>query len=205
MIKNIIFDFGNVIGNFDYNEVIGKFTDKKEEKEFLINEVINSDFWIGLGLLDSGLISYEGVIKLINDKTNNIYPDLVEKLIMNYYKYIYISDEIKDVVKSIKEKEYNLYILSNTSKEVVEYFKDNSIFDYFDGFVLSYKINMLKPYESIFKYTLDKFNLIPSECLFIDDRKDNVETANRLGIKGRNVNKDDVNDIIKALKEYEIL
>ena len=205
MIKNIIFDFGNVIGNFDYNEVIGKFTDKKEEKEFLINEVINSDFWIGLGLLDSGLISYEGVIKLINDKTNNIYPDLVEKLIMNYYKYIYISDEIKDVVKSIKEKGYNLYILSNTSKEVVEYFKDNSIFDYFDGFVLSYKINMLKPYESIFKYTLDKFNLIPSECLFIDDRKDNVETANRLGIKGRNVNKDDVNDIIKALKEYEIL
>ena len=205
MIKNIIFDFGNVIGNFDYNEVIGKFTDKKEEKEFLINEVINSDFWIGLGLLDSGLISYEGVIKLINDKTNNIYPDLVEKLIMNYYKYIYISDEIKNVVKSIKEKGYNLYILSNTSKEVVEYFKDNSIFDYFDGFVLSYKINMLKPYESIFKYTLDKFNLIPSECLFIDDRKDNVETANRLGIKGRNVNKDDVNDIIKALKEYEIL
>ena len=204
MIKNIIFDFGNVIGRFDYNETISNFTNNEEEKKFLIDKVLNSPEWLKYGLMDSGLVSYDSIVKLINDRTNNKYSELVNKMINNYYKYITISDEITNLVKSLKEKGYNLYILSNTSKEVVNEFKDYEIFKYFDGFVLSYKINMLKPNDGIYKYLLDKYNLIPEECLFIDDREDNIATANKFGIKGRFVNKDDIEDIKKVLIEYNI-
>ena len=145
------------------------------------------------------------LIELINDRTNNLYPELVDRLVNNYYKYITISDEIVNIVKELKNKGYNLYILSNTSKQVVDEFKNHEIFKYFDGFVLSYKINMLKPNKGIYKYLLDTYNLIPEECLFIDDRKDNMDTANEFGINGRNVNKDDIEDIKKALEEYNIL
>lgn len=205
MIKNVIFDFGNVIGRFDYREAVNYFTNKNEEQEFLINEVINSPYWIGLGLLDSGLVSYDSVIKLINDRTNNKYSKLVENFIHEHYKYITISEEITNIIKTIKSKGYNLYILSNTSNEVVNYFKDYEIFKYFDGFVLSYKINMLKPYDGIYNYILNKYNLIPNECLFIDDRNDNIKTAQKFGINGANVQKDNIEDIKRTLKDYDIL
>lgn len=205
MIKNIIFDFGNVIGRFDYMEAVQHFTKDPNEQEFLINNVINSPYWIGLGLLDSGLISYDSVVKLINDSTNNKYSDLVDKFVNGYYKYITISDEITNLIKKIKDLGYNLYILSNTSKEVVDYFKDYEIFKYFDGFTLSYKINMLKPNIGIYKNLLNTYNLNPNESLFIDDREDNIATAISLGINGFNVRKDNIEDIKKALKDYNIL
>lgn len=63
---------------------------------------------------------------------------------------------------------------------------------------------MIKPYEGIYKYLIDKYNINPEETLFIDDREDNMKTANSLGINGRAVNPDDVEDIKLALKEYEI-
>ena len=204
MIKNIIFDFGNVIGRFDYKETIANITTDEEETKFLIDEVINSPEWIRYGLMDSGLVSYDSIVKLINDRTNNIHSDLVDNLVSNYFKYITISDEITNLVKSLKEKGYNLYILSNTSKEVVDYFKDYEIFKYFDGFVLSYRIHMLKPNDGIYKYLINEYNLVPEECLFIDDREDNMKTANKFGIKGRHVNKDDIEDIKKVLIEYNI-
>ena len=110
-----------------------------------------------------------------------------------------------ELVKELKSKGYNLYVLSNTSKPVVDAFKNHEIFTYFDGFVLSYKIKMVKPYEGIYKYLLDTYNLKPEECLFIDDLEANMATANKLGINGRPVNKDDIEDIKKVLKEYNIL
>ncbi|MBR3116915.1 MAG: HAD family phosphatase [Bacilli bacterium] len=205
MIKNIIFDFGNVIGRFDHLECIKNFTNNEEEIKFLDENVINSPEWLKYGHMDSGLVTYDAIIKLINDRTNNIYPELVSNLVNNYYKYITISDDIINIVKELKNKGYNIYLLSNTSDPVINEFKDHEIFKYFDGFVLSCKINMLKPNNGIYEYILNKYNLIPEECLFIDDREDNMATANRFGINGRYVNKDDVEDIKKILKEYNIL
>ena len=71
--------------------------------------------------------------------------------------------------------------------------------------VLSYKIHEIKPYKPIYEYLLSTYNLNPEECLFLDDRLDNMDTANSLRIKGRKVNKDDYNDIINVLEEYSIL
>ena len=205
MIKNIVLDFGNVIGTFRVRKIIEGMTPNKEEQQFLIDEVLNSPEWLRYSYLDSGYLTYEEIINLINDRNNYKYSDLVSELINNYYKGITISPEMVELVKELKSKGYNLYVLSNTSKPVVDAFKNHEIFTYFDGFVLSYKIKMVKPYEGIYKYLLDTYNLKPEECLFIDDLEANMATANKLGINGRPVNKDDIEDIKKVLKEYNIL
>lgn len=205
MIKNIIFDFGNVLGTFRARNVINNITSVPEEQEFLVNNVLNSPEWLQYSYLDSGFLTYEQIIKLINDRNNNKYSNLVEELINNYYKAITINPEMVNIVKKLKEKGYKLYVLSNTSKPVVDAFKNHEIFTYFDGFVLSYKINMVKPYDGIYKYLLDTYKLVPEECLFIDDLEANMATANKFGIKGRNVNKDDIDDIKKVLIEYNVL
>ena len=86
------------------------------------------------------------------------------------------------------------------------YEKNLSKIEYlFDGLVLSYKVHLLKPYESIYKYLLEQYNLNPEESLFIDDREDNMKTANKLGIKGRKVEPNNAEDVKRVLKEYEII
>ena len=202
--KNIIFDYGSVLKTFNKEEVVSKFTEDEEEKEFLLNDVINSPEWAQYGLIDTGYLSHEEVINLINDRTNNKYKELVTYFMKNYYKYMYFQEELLEIIKVLKQKGYKVYLLSNTNEYMYE--KNlNKIVNLFDGLVLSYKVHLLKPYESIYKYLLEKYNLIPEESLFIDDREDNMNTANRLGIKGRTVEPNNDEDVKKVLKEYNII
>ena len=74
----------------------------------------------------------------------------------------------------------------------------------FYSIVWSYKINIIKLYDDIYQYLINTFKLNSKECLFIDDRQDNIDTANKYGIKGRKINRNDYNDILKVLEEYNI-
>ena len=201
--KNIIFDFGNVLMTFNALEIASKFTSSKEEQDFIVNKVVNSPEWGGLGLIDTGYLSREEIINIINDRSNNRYKDLVIDFMNNFDKYRYIQQDVLEIIKKLKNQGYKVYLLSNTN----EYSYEKVIKDIeylFDGVVLSCKIHMIKPYEGIYKYLIDKYNIIPEESLFIDDREDNIKTANSLGINGRAVKPDDVEDIKLVLKEYEI-
>ncbi|MBQ6497594.1 MAG: HAD family phosphatase [Bacilli bacterium] len=201
--KNIIFDFGNVLMTFNAKEIVPKFTSSQEEQDFLINSVVNSPEWGGLGLIDTGYLSGEEITNIINDRSNNKYKDLVINFMNNFYEYRYIQQEVIEIIKNLKNKGYKVYLLSNTNEKSYEkVIKDIEYL--FDGVVLSYKIHMIKPYEGIYKYLIDKYKIIPEESLFIDDREDNIRTANSLGIKGRTVKPDNVEDIKLVLKEYEI-
>lgn len=201
--KNIIFDFGNVLMTFNARETASKFTSNREEQDFLVDNVVHSPEWEGLGLIDTGYLSREEIINLINDRSNNKYKDLVIDFMNNFYKYRHIQQEVVEIIKNLKKQGYKIYLLSNTNEHSYEeVIKDIEYL--FDGEALSYQLHMIKPYEGIYKYLIDKYNINPEETLFIDDREDNMKTANSLGINGRAVNPDDVEDIKLVLKEYEI-
>ena len=201
--KNIIFDFGNVLMTFNAREIVSKFTSNKEEQDFLVDNVVNSPEWGGLGLIDTGYLSREEIINLINDRSNNKYKDLVIDFMNNFHKYRYVQQEVVEIIKGLKKQGYKIYLLSNTNEySYEEVIKDIEYL--FDGEALSYQLHMIKPYEGIYKYLIDKYDINPEETLFIDDREDNMKTANSLGINGRAVNPDDVEDIKLVLKEYEI-
>lgn len=77
MIKNIIFDIGNVILNFNVNEVVKKFTNNIEEQKFILENIINSPEWLGNALIDTGYISREDAIEIVKDRTNHYNDKLI--------------------------------------------------------------------------------------------------------------------------------
>ena len=140
----------------------------------------------------------------IKKRTNYIYEKEVYNFSTDFPNKLKYNGDIIRLIKELKNKGYNLYILSNTCDEVFSLFKGD-LESLFDGMVLSYKIHEIKPNRPIYRYLLSTYNLNPEECLFLDDRLENMDTANSLKIKGRKINPDDYNDIVNALKEYNII
>ncbi|CDE13922.1 hAD hydrolase family IA variant 3 [Clostridium sp. CAG:470] len=205
MIKNIIFDIGNVILQFDIKEVIPNFTKKESEKQFIINNIINSPEWLQYSLIDTGFISREQAIEIVEDRTNHINDELIEKFWYRYNDYSFINDNVIDIIKELKEKDYKIYLLSNINSHTYNHIKDNKLFNLVDGYVFSYIEHQVKPYVGIYNTLLERYKLIPQECLFIDDNIKNIKTANELGIQGKKVIPDNFESVVQTLKEYNIL
>ena len=204
MIKNIIFDLGNVIIRFNKDEFARKFTNKEEEICFIKEKIFDAPEW---ELLDLGEITNDEAIEIIKHREDKKYEELIEIFLHEWYKAHVINNDIINIAKKLKDKGYNIYVLSNMAKDTYEYFKDINFFSLCTGIVISAYEHVKKPNEKIFKILLDRYDLIPEECLFIDDDDTNrsYETANKLGIQGRRVNPNDAKDIIKLLNEKKIL
>ena len=204
MIKNIIFDIGNVILNFNLVKVLSAFTQNEDEQKFIFENIINSPEWLGYALIDTGYITREDAIEIVKDRTNHANDKLVSDFWNTYNDYALVDKNVIDLIKKLKDNNYTIYLLSNINPYTYDFVKTSGLFDIVDGYVLSYLEHQIKPYESIYKTLINRYNLNTNECLFIDDKEVNVKTANRLGIHGKNVKPDNYNSIIEMLKEYNI-
>ncbi len=200
MIKNIIFDFGDIFINLDKKAVfqeMAKFGFTKLTPQ--INSIANS--------YEKGLISSTEFIR----KLNIIFPQATTEKIINAWNSIildfpeYRLDFIKDLAK---EKSHKLFLLSNTNALHIEKVIENMGLDRyhafkacFHKFYLSHEINLRKPNEDIYTFVLKENNLIAEETFFIDDTKENTNTAEKIGIKSWNllVGKEDVINLKKHL------
>ena len=200
MIKNIIFDIGNVILNFDYLKVIANYTDNIKEQRFILDNIINSPEWLGYSLIDTGFITKEEAIQIVQDRTNHVNDNLIHDFWNSYNNYAFVDKNVLDLIKQLKKKDYKIYLLSNINEYTFNKVKDSNLFNIVDGYVLSYKVHQVKPYVSIYKTLINKYNLKVSECLFIDDNENNINTANSLGMIGRLVKPDNYEDIEYILK-----
>ena len=129
MIKNIIFDLGCVILNYDLNKVYKSLELNDDEIKFLEENVSHMEEW---NLLDAGIKSVDEIIDIVNNKTNYKYDYLVDNFMHNWYKNRELN-EISKIIPIIKNNGYNIYILSNISIDVWNNYKDNDIFKYIDG------------------------------------------------------------------------
>ena len=200
MIKNVVFDIGNVILNFDYMKVISEYTDSIEEKKFILDNIMNSPEWLGYSLIDTGFITKEEAIQIVQDRTNHINDNLVRKFWNNYNNYAFVDKRVLNLIERLKNKGYKVYLLSNMNEYTFNKVKASNLFNIVDGYVLSYLVHQVKPYISIYKTLISKYNLTVSECLFIDDNENNINTANSLGMIGRLVKPDNYEDIEYILK-----
>lgn len=200
MIKNIVFDIGNVILNFDYMKVISQYTDSIEEKKFILDNIINSPEWLEYSLIDTGFITKEEAIQIVQDRTNHINDNLVRNFWNNYNNYAFVDKRVLNLIERLKNKGYKVYLLSNMNEYTFNKVKASNLFNIVDGYVLSYLVHQVKPYISIYKTLINKYNLRVSECLFIDDNEKNIDTANSLGMIGRLVKPDNYEDIEYILK-----
>lgn len=176
--KNIIFDIGNVLLDFQPEEYLLQHFSESVMGD-LMTIVFSSDEWIDL---DLGTITLKEAIKSLTLRHPHYHDELVFFLENWTHMMIPIQDTI-DIVYELKNKGYALYLLSNFSTDGIEIlFKRYDFFELFDGAVISSKEKLVKPEEKIYQVLLDRYSLNPSESVFIDDLLANVNTAKRLSM-----------------------
>jgi putative hydrolase of the HAD superfamily len=205
MIKNIIFDIGNVILRFDINEVLNKYTSNKEDQKFIYKNIINSPEWLEYSLIDTGYITKEIAISLVQDRTNHVKDDLIKDFWNNYNNYALVDEKVLDLISTLKENNYKIYLLSNINPYTHEYVSKSNLFNLVDGYVLSYQVHAIKPHKTIYQNLINKYNINPEETLFLDDNQNNIDTGNSLNLISKKVEPDNYQSIINILKEYNLL
>lgn len=203
MIKNIIFDLGNVIINYNQKKIINNFTEKEEEIKYIYEEIFHAPEWT---LMDLGDITNDEAIEIINKRNEFKYEKLTQEFLHEWYKKQPINRDIVEIAKILKNNGYNLFVLSNMANQTYEYFKNDEFFSLCTGIVISAHEHVKKPDEKVYRLLLDRYNLNAEECLFIDDDDSgkNYETANKIGIKGRRIMPNQAEDVKKLLLEFNV-
>ena len=203
MIKNIIFDLGNVIINYNQKKIINNFTEKEDEIKYIYDEIFHAPEWT---LMDLGDITNDEAIEIINKRNEFKYEKLTQEFLHEWYKKQPINRDIVEIAKILKNNGYNLFVLSNMANQTYEYFKNDEFFSLCTGIVISAHEHVKKPDEKVYRLLLDRYNLNAEECLFIDDDDSgkNYETANKIGIKGRRIMPNQAEDVKKLLLEFNV-
>ena len=203
MIKNIIFDLGNVIINYNQNKIINNFTEKEEEIKYIYDEIFHAPEWT---LMDLGDITNDEAIEIINKRNEFKYEKLTQEFLHEWHKKQPINRDIVEIAKILKNNGYNLFVLSNMANQTYEYFKNDEFFSLCTGIVISAHEHVKKPDEKVYRLLLNRYNLNAEECLFIDDDDSgkNYETANKIGIKGRRIMPNQAEDVKKLLLEFNV-
>ena len=180
MIKNIIFDIGNVLLSFSPIPYLNQYYNPIFSNR-LSDIIFKSDEWIEL---DKGTILIKDAIASLSKK-HPYYVVEINYILTHWTDMLTPINENVELLSTLKEKGYNLYLLSNFHIEAFDTVtKQNDFFSYFDGGVVSGHIQMLKPDPSIYKTLINKYNLKNEECLFVDDCLDNIIEARNQNIQG---------------------
>ncbi len=201
MIRNLIFDVGNVLLGYRWYEMLTQdYGLSHEEANRIGNEIFETDLW-GVRL-DGGKISFEEAIQ----EYRSLYPDdfpVIEWFLRNGKQMAVKRPEVWEKVVGLKQKGYKIYILSNYSDELFHQHTEGASFlDVLDGSVVSCQVKEIKPNRRIYEILLERYDLDPTECLFFDDRADNVEAARNLGFEAIQVTSQEMlNDTLKKMLE----
>ncbi|MFN8413777.1 MAG: HAD family phosphatase [Anaerolineales bacterium] len=178
-IKAIIFDFGGVLIGWDPRNLYQRyFPNQPEAMEEFLNEI---HFMEWNAQQDKGRSFSEAVALLSKEFPHR--AELIRAYQENWADSItgQIDGSI-DLLKTLKQKGFPVYGLSNWSAETFPIARKRyQVFELLDDIVLSGDINMIKPNRDIFEYTLNKIGRSANECLFIDDSEANIQTARQMG------------------------
>lgn len=181
MIKNIIFDIGNVLLSWKPADFFEKSGYDKETTRMILNDVFKSPEWLSL---DNGDISTRDAIEQIASKSS-FKKDFIATLFNLRNQIIFPLTEMTELLPELKKRGFKLYYLSNFPMEFFEEVKrEYEFFNYFDGGIISAEVRHSKPDLKIYRILLDKYKLRAEECFYIDDMDINVKAALSAGIKG---------------------
>ena len=179
MIRNIVFDMGNVIITFDRQHFLDCLDIDIEDKKMLMKEVFISLEWANM---DRGTMNesdaYESIIKRLPEY---LHP-YAHKLVFEWNEMSAQIEGIYDLIRRLKEKGYGIYLLSNASRRLNEYWKEIEVNKCFDGMIVSADCGYVKPEHEIYELLLDRYGLKAEECFFVDDMALNAEGARHAGM-----------------------
>lgn len=193
-IKNVVFDYGNVLIEFIPKNMVSKYADSEEDAQLLASVVFDRLYW---NKLDNGDITDQEVVA---DCRRRLPERLGEAAEQAYYNWIYNVPEIKgmrELTRYLKSRGIRLFILSNNTNYFVAHKDEFSLLDVFDKMVFSAPIKKVKPNADIFDYLCEHCDITPEETVFVDDHPSNIRSARELGFDAYHFDGD-----ASKLKEY---
>ena len=178
--KNIVFDFGGVLVDWNPHHLYDKYFGSREKAEWFLNNICLYSWNLQM---DGGKPFAEGVAELQAE-----HPEWSEAIAIYHTRWIeMMNGEIEgmaSVIRRLKAAGYGVYGLTNWSAETFPMTRDTyPIFQEFDGIVVSGEEHLLKPDAAIYKCLLERYDLQAEESLFVDDNADNVAGARNVGMK----------------------
>lgn len=176
--RNIIFDLGAVLVYFNAQEIISDVFKDEEHKPYELFEAMKTDLCLDW---DRGLRTPQEIAAALADQYDK---EKLQRFLTAIPRYLYPLNHGLELFKTVREKGYKTYALSNIAQECHASIAQYEFFNYFDGVVLSYQVKAAKPDVAIYQHLLDHYSLKAQECLFIDDLPQNITGAQALGIDG---------------------
>lgn len=178
---------GNVLLDYDPQAAMNELEIEPAAQTVIMKELFCGKEWIQL---DLGNITEDKAYESICRRIPSEYHKALKKAVNGWDICMKPLDSAQEFCKKIKAEGYGVYVLSNAHKSFYRYFPRYFDIDFFDGVVVSADIHITKPDIRIYNYLLKKYSLRAEECLFIDDRADNVEGAIRAGMKAHQFKSD---------------
>lgn len=187
MVKNIIFDFGDIFINLDKQVVVKEILKQGGNLDILPEiHLLNERYEVG------GISSEEFVSQLVA-----LFPMVTPERIVDVWNSMLLDFpdfRLEFISNLAKEAKYRLFLLSNTNalhiphvKKIMGSDKFNRFRNSFEQFYLSHEIQLRKPNTEVYQFVLDQNGLQAEETFFIDDTKENTEAAAQLGIRTWNL------------------
>ena len=201
MIRNIIFDMGNVLIYFDRNIFLDRVgLENPEDRELLNREVYLSLEW---SRMDRGSLTDEEAAEIIARRVPEHLRETVHRLVNEWERPILPIDGMEELVRELKRNGYGIYLLSNASYRQHLYWPEIPASDLFDGTLISADVHLVKPQPEIYELLCNRFSLKKEECVFIDDSTPNAEGAFYTGIPAI-VFHNDVGELRRKLREIGV-
>lgn len=182
MIDTIVFDMGQVLIRWQPEVMLQSFPLTREEIALLKLELFQSVEWVRS---DRGTITPEEVAEAVCNRLPQKLHEAVRATVFGWHeRYLVPMPGMAELVRELKQAGYGIYLLSNASTALREYFPRIPGAECFDGLLVSAEEKLLKPQHEIFETLYARFSLNPESCYFVDDSPANVEGAFHTGMIG---------------------
>lgn len=180
MIKTVVFDIGRVLIGFEWKDYVNRLF-QPEVADAVTAAAFGGPYWKEL---DRGVMPLEEIFEKMLSLGKG-HETEVRKALDCVGECTTRTDYAIPWIKSLKERGYQVLYLSNFSHYVMKKGRHTLDFlPYMDGGIISCEEKCIKPAEEIYKKLLNRYELEPEECVFIDDTATNIETARKLGMHG---------------------
>ncbi len=179
MITTIIFDIGNVLADFDWRKHFADFGYDDGMVERIAKATVKSPLW---NEVDRGVMGQEELVDKFVANDPEIEQD-IRKVLAYVGTMVTRNDYAIPWIQDLKSKGYRTLYLSNFSEKAgTDCVKALDFIPYMDGGIFSYQEKIIKPMPEIYQLLIDRYQLVPEECVFMDDTVANLTGAEKFGI-----------------------
>ena len=182
MIKNVVFDAGQVMVRFDPWYIAGKFLTDPQDVDLVAPVLFDRLYW---DRLDAGTITDEEVLRLSHERLPERLWEVADQVYYNWIYNIPLIEGMEELVCWVRDhRQKRVFLLSNICTYFYDRAEEFPWLSLFEKCIFSAECGMTKPNLEIFEHLCRACGLKTEETVFIDDNPKNIQAAQRLGIRG---------------------